>query len=240
MKQPYIPLYVGDYIKDTRGLPLDVRGAWADIIFYAWDSKSKGVLNVTLDELCGMLACHKNLLVSCLRLLDEKNICDMEKPNDFFEPGVIKITVRRIVRDVAKSEEMARRGKIGGQKSLGKKETKKDAQAFSGSDNNSIKNIKESLVFPFDSEAFKKHWNLWVQFRKEIGHPIKSNISAQASLKFLSNYTEGEAIRIIEKSIANSWRGLFKPDKDGKITKTDADKLHASFTDFAESRRSKQ
>jgi hypothetical protein len=49
-KLPYIPLYTGDYIKDTRDLSLEAKGAWSDMILLMWSTKSKGVLIGSIDD----------------------------------------------------------------------------------------------------------------------------------------------------------------------------------------------
>lgn len=76
-----------------------------------------------------------------------------------------------------------------------------------------IKKEKE-IIFPFDSETFKKWWSLWREYKKdEHNFKYKSEISEQAALKELSNLAEGSestAIKIIEQSISKGWKGFFK------------------------------
>ncbi len=69
------------------------------------------------------------------------------------------------------------------------------------------------IVLPFDSELFRKKWNLWKAYRKEIKKPIKGVISEQAALKDLSemaNLNENTAIQIIDQSMSKNWQGLFE------------------------------
>lgn len=76
--------------------------------------------------------------------------------------------------------------------------------------NNVKKNSVIEIIFPFETENFKRIWEVWRQFRAEIRKPYKSNISEQAALKMLSKYDEATAIKMIEQSIANSWQGIFE------------------------------
>jgi len=85
--------------------------------------------------------------------------------------------------------------------------------------------IIEELIYPFDSENFKKYWNIWKQYKKEE-HKFnyKSNITEQAALKKIgevSKNNESQALKIIENSIANGYKGFFEikeNTKGGKIS----------------------
>lgn len=75
---------------------------------------------------------------------------------------------------------------------------------------------------PF-SEEFVKQWDFWKMYKKEDhGFTFKSAMSEQAALNelvYLSDGKEEDAIRIINRSMAQGWKGLFrihKPKEDGK------------------------
>lgn len=113
-KQPYIPLYTGDYLKDTRILPLEVRGAWVDIMIFMWESKQKGTITGTMDEFALMLGCTLKKANSIIALLHEKDICDfMVMPN-----GHVKLSSRRMLRDIELSKVRKKAGQQGGNPSL--------------------------------------------------------------------------------------------------------------------------
>jgi len=93
-----------------------------------------------------------------------------------------------------------------------------------------VKKSKEAppqLVYPFDTDSFKKSWALWVDYRKtDLKKPIKSPRSEQMALKKLgelANQDEKTAILIIEQSIANGYQGLFalKTQRNGRINQPD-------------------
>ncbi len=73
-------------------------------------------------------------------------------------------------------------------------------------------NVK--IIYPFDSENFMKWWGYWREYkRKEYKFKYASSISEQAAAKELSNLANGNeetAIKIIEQSMANGWKGFFE------------------------------
>lgn len=106
-KQPYIPFYIGDYIKDTRRLPLSVRGAWVDLLLFMWDEPKKGEITGTMDEFAGMLSCSKTECEFVVNLLIEKMVCNHEK----LPGGKIKIISRRMKKDAEISLKRSLSGK---------------------------------------------------------------------------------------------------------------------------------
>ena len=95
------------------------------------------------------------------------------------------------------------------------KSTKKSEKDFSG------------VVYPFESENFLKFWKAWKEYKKaEHKFNYKSVLSEQAALKKLcelSNGKEDIALKIIENSISNGWKGFFAEEKkqngsNGKMT----------------------
>jgi hypothetical protein len=77
-----------------------------------------------------------------------------------------------------------------------------------------VKKKEERILnIPFTSEHFLNKWQEWKAFKsKEYKFNYKSTQSEQAALNDLaaiSNGIETTAIEIIQKSIANGWKGLF-------------------------------
>ena len=85
------------------------------------------------------------------------------------------------------------------------------------------KKVKESIeiIYPFDSDEFKKYWEMWLQFKKEQHNfTYKSKIALQGALNGLvklSNGIEDIAIKIIEQSISNGWQGFFKLKNENNL-----------------------
>lgn len=108
-KQPYIPFYCGDYIKDTRKLPLAARGAWMDLLLFMWDEEIKGEIIDTIDGFATMLSCTKGEAEFALNLLMQKRVCSYEKMPD----GRLKIISRRMKKDYDISIKRSKSGKKG-------------------------------------------------------------------------------------------------------------------------------
>lgn len=87
---------------------------------------------------------------------------------------------------------------------------------------NADADVREVVIFPFETIEFKKWWDLWKEYKfKDHKFKYKSNISEQAALKKLSELSgadESIAIKIIEQSMAQGWVGFFELKKNNQIT----------------------
>ncbi len=96
-----------------------------------------------------------------------------------------------------------------------------------------IREEKKDLIFPFLGSDFLEFWKLWKDYRKkEHNFKYKSVASEQASLKKLAGLASDEqtAIKIIEQSMAQGWKGFFEikeTQTNGKsrFNESDAEKL---------------
>lgn len=100
----------------------------------------------------------------------------------------------------------------------------------------SKKNIPPSsgpplLIYPWNTERFIQAWAMWIKYKKEDKKfTYKSIETEQIALKELTELANGKeetAIRIIQKSIASGWAGLFKFAEDKRQSIT-ADSLRES------------
>jgi len=114
---------------------------------------------------------------------------------------------------------------------------------------NKGKESKE-VLFPFDSDNFKKYWSLWVEYKKvQHNFTYKSPITIQSSLNDLVKLSKGNeeiAIKIIDQSISKSWKGFFElknennanTNNNSRITaKVTSEQLHEAHTKFFGDRR---
>lgn len=99
-KQPYIPLYTGDYIKDTRTLSLEAKGAWMDIILFMWSTESGGIIEGNMEEFARMVGTTEMNFVAVLNELCRKKICDVHGD----QTKIFKIVCRRLVREAEISD----------------------------------------------------------------------------------------------------------------------------------------
>lgn len=72
------------------------------------------------------------------------------------------------------------------------------------------------VVLPF-GEAFQEKWELWKDFKVEQFAFRYKTIGEQGALKALVEISQGReeiAMKIIDQSIANGWKGLFELKTD--------------------------
>lgn len=143
-KQPYIPFYVGDYLTDTRILPLNVRGAWVDLILYMWNNEPKGEISGTYEEYARLIGCSVDEMMFCIDLLNQKKICDCE----FVGDKVIKLKSRKIKNIMAISEKRQNAGKMGGNPNLVNQK-----KLFASDDGLSKTNQKPEYEYEYNNES---------------------------------------------------------------------------------------
>jgi uncharacterized protein YdaU (DUF1376 family) len=153
-KQPYIPLYTGDYMQDTRTLPLNVRGAWIEIMIHMWRSEERGVIVGTMPEFAMMMGCMLDEANFAISLLQQKRICDFEIQSD----GFIKLICRRMNREAKTAKARSEAGIEGVKAKKAKAIAKANEQAKTkqNTDNdNGIDTDNESTVFKIKDESEK-------------------------------------------------------------------------------------
>jgi hypothetical protein len=86
------------------------------------------------------------------------------------------------------------------------------------------------VVFPenLNSPDFKKKFDEWLAYRKEIKKPYKSNKSINQVLKSLSEFNIEFAWLLINRSMTNQWQGLIfeKTHQEFKNFKHDTNKTN--------------
>lgn len=148
-KQPYIPIYTGDYLKDTRSLSLEAKGAWMDLILFIWVNGAAGMIEGTMEDFARMVGTSEVKFASILLELKRKNICDVFGD----ETKVFKIVCRRMARESAISEVRSENGSKGGSKTQANNKAKSKQKP-----DNDIDNDNESeFVIEFKGESEGKN-----------------------------------------------------------------------------------
>lgn len=141
-KQPYIPLYLGDWVQDTDCLSLEAEGAWLRVIFKCW--KNNGMFSATLEVYARICRTSPEKFALILLEWETNNICDIIKNDN----GIITVLSRRIRRDKELSALRKEIGSKGGSKSQAKRKAKDqpntDQNTEYESDNESPENKIES------------------------------------------------------------------------------------------------
>ena len=90
--------------------------------------------------------------------------------------------------------------------------------------------VKEEIELPFFSKEFEELWESWKDYKKKqfkfTYKTRQSELAALNALVTLSKGNEDIAIKIINQSLANSWKGLFNLKEDAKGTTTNHRKLN--------------
>ena len=84
-------------------------------------------------------------------------------------------------------------------------------------------NIKEEVRLPWEVDEFRTAWGHWKQYRKESHRFKYEPLGEQAALiklQKLSGDNLDTALAIIEQSMAQGWKGLFKLKDNGQTDKT--------------------
>ena len=142
---------------------------------------------------------------------------------------------QQMIRDRVKYEEKIKRlkqnGKAGGVKSGKARASKKKQKEAIASDNEANEADRDSVsesvsdiknpVFPFP-ESFIPVWESWKTYKKRA-HKFKYEIiGEEKALSQLFNFSDGNAYaaeEILNRSIANKWKGFFRLDSDDNKNK---------------------
>lgn len=109
-KQPYIPLYIGDWEQDTNTISLEAEGALLKITFKLWKSSARGLLQVCYKQLAILLKKDEQNTRKIIQELALNDVLKIEKIDD----ETILIESRRMTREAAISQKKAENGAKGG------------------------------------------------------------------------------------------------------------------------------
>lgn len=78
-KQPYIPLYIGDWEADCNILSLEVEAAWLKIIFKMWKNGKSGIYKTSTKDLQNLWKTDTKGVQNIIFVLGLNDICRLEK-----------------------------------------------------------------------------------------------------------------------------------------------------------------
>lgn len=187
-KQPYIQFYIGDYIKDTRILPLNIRGAWVDLILFMWENEPKGELTGTIEDFSRMMNCSLEEANLVIQTLKQKKIFAWEDLQD----GQTRIVSRKQKKMAEISKTRKKVGELGGNPVLVNKKLTK---------HNNLVNQKDNLntEYEYDTEYGK---DKEVVKEEETNWPKKPGVESYGLP--LPEITEGSVIQFIRLTSGNT------------------------------------
>lgn len=77
-KEPYIPLYIGDWEKDTNMLSLEAEGGWMKIIFKMFQNGKTGIYTISTKALQNLWKKSKPEIEEIIDELKHANVCIIE------------------------------------------------------------------------------------------------------------------------------------------------------------------
>lgn len=96
-KLPYIPLYVGDWVKDTNIISIEAEGALIRLTFKLWNSSTRGRVIYSLRQLTILFKKSEKETNDIISELKEADVLNIE----FHEHGMVKIESRRMLKAAA-------------------------------------------------------------------------------------------------------------------------------------------
>jgi len=225
--QPYLPLYVQDFLTDEKLIECSASttGIYIRLMCIMHKSNIYGtILLKQKDKQTDKQV--KNFALKLSKQMPYK-IDEIESAlNELISEEVIflngdKIFQKRMIKDNEISLIRAKAGKKGGKKTQKFAQAKSEAKTEDEieTENEDKIKIENELIYPFGDEDFLEYWGIWKKYKKEqFGFTYKP-IGEQAALKKIgeiSNQNKEVAMKIIFQSISNGWAGLFPLKNDFK------------------------
>lgn len=226
--QPYLPLYVQDFLTDERLIECSAQatGVYIRIMCVMHKSEEYGVILLKQKDKQTSKQIE-NFALKLAKYLPYDFEIILESISELVHEGVItieedKMIQKRMVKDNHISIERAKSGSKGGKKTQFAK-AKNEANGKAKNKANTEYEIEYENEFVF--AVFKE----WLDYKKEIKKGYKTQKSAQIAYNYLvelSGNDPAKAKKIVQQSIAQTWTGLFelkttsyKPQQERESTK---------------------
>ncbi len=163
---PYMKLFVGDWIRDTRMLTNEEKGVWIDLLTFMHTNQECGFVAGTWSDVARLVGENDAAKLRQIVLkIQAKGICDLEQIDKqiFDEHETVKIVNRRMFRAFQISEKRRKAGAKGGQNSQAKNKQnkiffessiKQNCGYGSGNGNEGIGGMGEKETDPADGSGF--------------------------------------------------------------------------------------
>jgi uncharacterized protein YdaU (DUF1376 family) len=97
---PFLQFYPGDWLKDTRALSPEAKGAWIDILCALHFSPTRGTLAMTIEGWARMIGQSPEKTRACINELTLLGTCDCHECN-----GDVTLECRRMLRESITKEQ---------------------------------------------------------------------------------------------------------------------------------------
>jgi len=214
MKDPAFLFYPNDWLGGTMGMTFEEKGAYMDLLMMQFN---RGHMT---SHMIGQTVGQLWVNIQDKFTKDDKGLYYNERLEE-------EQRKRKAYSDSRRNNKTGKN-----QHSLKEKKVGHMTSHMEDEDVNENKDInKGEIKFHYTSETFKEAWNIWKDYKKDQHRFVyKSHTSEQAAIDKLSEIASTEllAIKTINESIAQGWKGFFKLNENGKRTKTNT-KTFSSF-----------
>lgn len=192
---PYMPFYIGDWFKatDVQSLNYEMKGLWFEMLCYMWESKERGCLLYTMEELSRLLRLPEDLLKQKLDHLLSKGIC-------FAREGDGAICNRRMIKDQNIREIRKESGSLGGKSSFAQRFAQAKTTANADIDNDIVNENEDKGIIQWKVE-FNRIWELYPSKtgRKAAEKHFFASVKTKADLTNIetavTNYKQSKRVR---------------------------------------------
>lgn len=194
---PAMPFYVGDWLKapDIQCLDYELKGIWFEMLCYMWESRERGVLLYSKDELSRLLRLPEVLLEQKLKHLLEKGIYSIRESDG-------AIYSRRMIKDQKLREIRKKIGQIGGKRSFVSRFASRFASDFAQA------KIQANAENENENENVKKE--RIVKERKQFAIPTPDEVKSYCLER--KNHIDHQ--QFLDYYQANGWKVGKNPMKD--------------------------
>lgn len=208
----WMPLFIGDYLADTRRLTLEQHGAYLMLIMDYWRNGPPPDSDPTLARI---LAISES---------DWKALRPVIEPFFTIEGG--KWRHGRIDQEFSRAADKQKNFEIRAQKAVAaRKAQQQDAQQVEQQDAQQVGDVTFTSTSTFTTTSTKKTngahaplderidpvvWAEFEQHRKEIRKPL-TDLARSKNESILAGLTKDEQREAVNATIANRWTGLFPP-----------------------------
>jgi hypothetical protein len=245
--QPYIPLYVQDFLTDEKLMECSAEATGVYIKIMCIMHKSEPYGNILLKQKDKQKSSNiQNFALKLLRHLPYSLLVIEQSLRELIDEDVLQLngdflSQKRMIRDCELSIKRANAGQKGGKKTqkfasnfaLAKSEANSES-ANENENTNVLKKIFKNVPLPkvLDTPDCIKALNDFFQYRDEaLGKPLVAVIEIETFLHDLQKKCFGNtdtAIKILKNSIVNRYPGIYEISTPGKKEKTDPEKPKVS------------
>lgn len=234
--QPYLPLYIQDFLTDEKLIECSAQATgvyvrlmcimhkseeYGKILLRQKDKQNTEQLKNFASKLAKQMPYSLDVVTSALAELLAEKVIFIE--GDF-------LCQKRMIKDNSVSLVRSQAGKKGGQFAQAKFRAKPEANPESEIEDENVIEDKlkgvendfskpdvngDVIIFPVDTQSVREAWAKWKEYRFKTHGKTYPMYGEQAALRQLEGMNEQQILTALFKAIESSWLNLY-PDRNGK------------------------